>query len=286
MNINQFSRIKRTSCTGGSRHFFINSNGDTSRCASFFYNNSIIDGNITDPSFRERIREGKRRTTPCEYGSCISECDGHHTVQIIQNGDELITHKGSSIMKHGMIEKDFCVIQWSFTSHCNYDCPYCCASISMNTYKGKDLNRDQWMDTAIFFTNVFSTGHVAMLGGEPMIHAGFPEVCGYMADSGWKIDVFTNLSLRSKIEDLVKHIDASRRSNVFFIISLHIAQRKFDIEKMIENCKFLRDEGFLYGFGFVETPENVRLSKETKVLERLGKETNPCWISSSRDVTK
>lgn len=281
-NLNAYYGLPRIRCTGGQSGFFIQSNGDASRCASFYYDRFEIIGNVCDENFRKRIVEGADKSFQCPKGTCIAECDGHHNSQTIVTKEGMIRHVAERAEAKDLVGKRHGILQISITSTCNYKCSYCCADVSMKAYAGKDLSAEAWKDVATFFTGVFPAGNVSMLGGEPTVHPGLTGCVKAFMDGGWHVDLFTNLSLPKKVFELVDGV--SELPRLFVIVSIHPTQKQFSLDKIVDAVCTLGGLGVQYGYSFVATPENVQLDKEHGIFERLGRETKPRWASSIRDV--
>lgn len=282
-DFNAYHGMPRLSCTGGHREFFINSNGDISRCASYFYNHGgMLMGNIMNDDMRDRIRSSKESTYVCPHGTCISECDAHHTSQIIMSKDgRLVKHTAERAIAKGLVGKDHCILQTSLTAICNYKCSYCCADKTMKDYAGQDMDSGKWADVARFFVSTFPSGNASILGGEPTVHPGLVDHVSILIQGGWHVDIFTNFSLPERVRQVVEKTGGDR---LFLIISVHPTQRGFSMDKIIDGVKSLADSGLRYGYSFVLTEENKKMDDDLGILRRLKDDTNPEWISSIRNV--
>jgi pyruvate-formate lyase-activating enzyme len=240
-------------------------------------------GNIMDPAFREIIRSGTKMTFPCHFGTCISECDGHHYSQTIVGKNGLVEHVAERSETKGIDKQHHCNIMVNITSICNYNCSYCCAEASMKEYAGRDMKEDAWEDVARFFTEVFPTGNASMLGGEPTVHKGLKGCVRTFLKGGWYVDLFTNLSFPNRVVELVEDV-GDKLPKLFVIVSVHPTQSQFSVKKIVDGVNKLASMNIEYGYSFVCTPENDRLDKEQGIFNTLKTETKPQWISHIRDV--
>lgn len=267
-NYNDFSTTPRSWCTAGSRHFYISSRGDLSRCAGFWYGHKDILGSVKDQELRRSIFFNKNEYKRCQAPMCTMECDGYSVEQQIEAKTPTL-HRGGKLTDYRLAGKDFCTLMIHLTAFCNMKCAYCCAQGWMEAHKGQDMTPEEWKDTATFFTESFDTGMVQVMGGEPTIKKGWQDIVRIFIDAGWRVEILTNMVKDKEIVDFVKSLPPERRYLCFIYVSLHPTQKAFDLKKIMDSFNEMRTLGCSYACSLVLTPENIRITQEMQIREKM-----------------
>ncbi len=120
--------------------------------------------------------------------------------------------------------------EWIITDRCNYECSYC----YQRHYADKRHCSDQTTDAVFALLLILQgTWLVKLIGGEPLIHPRFFEMCRAVTESGHRITTTTNLSLPLvKLQELVD-ICGDRLDCV--TASLHLTQVR-SVDSFIEKA--------------------------------------------------
>jgi len=119
-------------------------------------------------------------------------------------------------------------LEWIITEFCNYKCPYCCSEGRNGHCSGDTIK-------AVYklLSQLEGSWLVKLIGGEPMVHPRFFEICEKVVGLGHKLCMTTNFSLPlNKLEALV---DTCGESLDYITASLHLAQID-SIDEFIEKA--------------------------------------------------
>ncbi len=119
--------------------------------------------------------------------------------------------------------------EWIVTLKCNYKCPYC-----YQQNKSKKHCSNETVDAVFnYLPTLKEAWLVKLIGGEPMIHPRFFEICEHIVDNGHNMCMTTNLSM--PLEKLGKMVEICKNQLEYITASLHISQIQ-DIEKFVEKA--------------------------------------------------
>jgi MoaA/NifB/PqqE/SkfB family radical SAM enzyme len=127
-------------------------------------------------------------------------------------------------------------IGWNITDLCNYRCPYCYYTTQVIRHGHCPDERIQKVFEII--ETLEDRWRIELIGGEPMFHPRFIDMCRKIRQSGHYIKVDTNFSAPE--EKVKEFIEASGDSLVQLTISLHESQIK-DIDQFISNVVYFKD---------------------------------------------
>ena len=126
----------------------------------------------------------------------------------------------------GMIDR----IEYSITDQCNLNCAYCChyAPIAKRYFVYKDSFEEDMLQLSILTDNGRKLGTIGILGGEPMLHPEFVELCiiarKYLPFS--RVRVTTNGLLLNKLSK--QELCILRRFDIEILISKYRNTDDFD----------------------------------------------------------
>lgn len=265
---NSYSNAHRTSCSAGSRHFYIGSRGDVSRCAGYWYGLKDVMGNIKDPEFRSSIFQNQDNWQPCRTPKCTMECDGYLVQQTLATKEPL-HHTGSKLIDYDLFKKNYCSLMIHLTANCNMSCSYCCAQGWMKKHQGEDMTSDEWMEAIALFTEHFEAGFVQIMGGEPTIKRGWQQIAHHFIAAGWQIEILTNFAKDREIVDFVNSIPEHQRHQCMIYISLHPTQKAFDDARLMTGLYQLYELRAHFACSLVITEENQRIAQELNLEKRV-----------------
>ena len=241
-------------------------------------------GNIMDPSLRQSITNGKNTFLPCSKGSCFEQCDGYKTVQDIPTTSGTVHHEGNDIASRQMQDKDFCILQIHLTAKCNWKCPYCCADGWMDKHADWNMSESAWENTTIFFTGLYETGFVLLLGGEPTVHPAWSAMTQTFLSAGWQVSLITNFSLTDRIFDMASRLTDAEKSKMLINVSLHPTQWKNGFNDIEKNMKKLKDVHQVpFAATVVTTEENMSLMHSLEIEPRL-RNIGCEWIGHIKEI--
>ncbi len=94
-------------------------------------------------------------------------------------------------------------IHWKMSKGCNFGCSYCGCK---NKYALDFLPIEAITET---LKKLGKEWVLIMLGGEPLLHPNFVEICKIVTKSN-NISIITNLSITSKVKDFAESIDPDK----------------------------------------------------------------------------
>jgi len=119
-------------------------------------------------------------------------------------------------------------LEWVITELCNYKCPYCCS-------EGRYGHCSDDTIKAVYrlLYQLEGSWLIKLIGGEPMIHPRFFEICEKVVGLGHKLCMTTNLSL--PLEKLARFIEICGDRLDYVTASMHLSQIGIDefVEKAI-----------------------------------------------------
>ncbi len=124
--------------------------------------------------------------------------------------------------------------EWQITSKCNYRCPYCCqARGDDNAAVGRHCS-DKVVDSVFKLIEDLPGCWLAkLIGGEPLIHPRFFEMCEKITGCGHELCTTTNFSL--PLREFQRLIDICGEKLVTITASLHPDQVK-SIDEFIDKA--------------------------------------------------
>ena len=159
------------------------------------------------------------------------------------------------------------MLEWIITDLCNFQCPYCSFPKAVIRYGHCP---DARIEKVFQIIEKLEGGWlIKLIGGEPMFHPRFLDLCTKIRQSGHILSVNTNFSVS---EDKIKEfLEASGESLTHIMISLHESQVR-DLDGYISNIVFFRDHKrpqTSFSVASVVTEENFERLKE--IDERLNR---------------
>jgi len=119
-------------------------------------------------------------------------------------------------------------MEWVITELCNYRCAYCCSEGRHGHCSGDTIK-------AVYnlLSQLEGSWLIKLIGGEPMIHPRFFEICEKVVGVGHKLCMTTNLSL--PVEKLARFIEICGDRLDYVTASMHLSQVGIDefVEKAI-----------------------------------------------------
>ncbi len=156
--------------------------------------------------------------------------------------------------------------EWSLTSKCNYACEYCYQRGTV-----KEHCSDETTDAVLeLFSELPGSWLIKLVGGEPLIHPRFFEICETIVKNGHSLCTTTNFSLpMSRLQHL---IDICGDNLETVTASLHLSQVK-NIDDFIEkavafNSQKKRTTRFFVTSVAVEESFETLQSVERRLTER------------------
>jgi len=123
---------------------------------------------------------------------------------------------------------------WRITSKCNYKCPYCSQGRRDSNKTSRRHCSDEVVDAVLKLSeDLPGSWFIKLIGGEPLIHPRFFEICEKLASSGHELCTTTNFSL--PYGQFQKLIDICDEKLVFLTASLHPSQLK-SVDEFIDKA--------------------------------------------------
>ena len=161
------------------------------------------------------------------------------------------------------------LLEWVITDLCNFQCPYCSIQKALIRYGHCSDERIEKVFQII--ETLESEWLIKLVGGEPMYHPRFFDLCEKIRQSGHIFAVITNFSVSE--DKIRKLIEASGDSLMHIMLSLHESQIK-DIDRHIDNIAFFNNKKSPrtnFSIASVVTEENFERLREIEAkLKRHG----------------
>ena len=112
-------------------------------------------------------------------------------------------------------------MEWVITERCNYRCPYCCSKGRRGHCSGDTIK-------AVYdlLSRLEGSWLIKLIGGEPMIHPRFFEICEKVVGGGHTLCMTTNLSM--PLEKLARFIEICGDRLEYVTASMHLSQIGID----------------------------------------------------------
>ncbi len=108
-------------------------------------------------------------------------------------------------------------LEWVVTELCNYSCPYCCFEGKNGHCSGETMEA-----TYRLLSELEGSWLVKLVGGEPMIHPRFFEICEEVTGRGHRLCMTTNFSL--PLKKLERLVDSCGDKLDYVTASMHLDQ--------------------------------------------------------------
>lgn len=136
---------------------------------------------------------------------------------------------------------------WRMFNNCNFSCVYC----GRRTSGPLDVLP---IDKILQLLNkTLKQWCVRITGGEPFLHPDFTNICKQIS-AQHKIALFTNLSLKSRIQKFAENIDPKRVAQIKATTHIAELEKRGLVETFIENGNILLDKGFALDVFYVYHP--------------------------------
>ncbi|MFW5983177.1 MAG: radical SAM protein [bacterium] len=147
-------------------------------------------------------------------------------------------------------------IDWAATYSCNFHCKYCFPSISIKKNKeSPPIDGNEIADKFLKFSeNMGQKLHITISGGEPFLLKDFVDLCEKLVYEGNLLTIFTNLSIREKIEDFNNRVSSYGIDNLDAALHIEERERKNNLDDYITDFIKLKENGFNISSTYVLHP--------------------------------
>jgi len=170
-------------------------------------------------------------------------------------------------------------LEWQITNRCNYNCSYCCQEEFVKN-KGHHCSEESMDAVFRLLEELPGSWLIKLIGGEPLIHPDFINICRNIVQTRHRLCMTTNFS--SPLPKLERILEITGNTLDFLTASLHLDQVP-DVGQFIDKAsafKAKKHPDTIFCVTFVCVEENFDALKE--VADRFERQGIPFYFTWQR----